>query len=347
MDAPQVFLDPMTPPPACEQRSAATLAEAFALGRLYELCWWHTQTPSDPDVGERLDAASEEFASLSSRSDLDRRFLLGLGRPCGVFPPVCAGLPSIAWTIPDAVANDSWNSATSAWTSTPDAPPIVPTQPYQIRELTDFPHDTHVLSILDPRHAACATTAEALRSQAQDLERLRAVVPAPDRYAALVRLRAWYATTSSVAYARLAPDHYRDWRPELPLPRRYELIVPEVAYRGATALSHRVLCMRMAAHAFGEQFEQALHTAPAGADLGEHVLSCLVSSLESASRSNGRVLDALNQALADSAGVATEGCVLMQVHRTPQDDHPRLAVIPVQDASAATVLRNSETGPQL
>ncbi len=342
MDAPLTSPD-LSPTPGQELRTAATLAEAFALGRLFEARRLHAQAPGDLDLSELLDATRREFVQLSGRSDADRRYLEALGLPTAIHPPLAYGLPSIAWEIPDTMANDSWSRAAAQWDSLADAPPIIPAQPFLIRDLADFPAGTRVLPLLEPRHAACATAAEALRSQSQDLQRVGAVVAAEDLYAALLRLRAWYDTTSSIAYGRLAPDHYRDWRPELALPLHYEQIALEVARRGATALSHRVLTVRMASHCFAEQFELALQATPAGAEPGQHILARLVSVLEVATASNARVLQAFNLALAEAAGVSTQGCVLMEVHRTPQDDQPRLAIIPAGANEVVDLLRNGGT----
>lgn len=329
--------------PGVEQRTVATLAEAFALGRLFEARTLHAQTPSDTDLADLLETTCRDFVRLTARSDSDRRYLEALGLPSAVHPPLAFGLPSVAWTIPDTVANDSWSRASLQWDSLPDAPPIVPTQPFQVRDLGDFPPGTRVLAISEPRHAACATTADALRSQSQDLDRLHSVAQPGELYASLLRLRAWYTTTTNIAYGRLAQDHYRDWRPELALPLRYELISAEVARRGATSLSHRVLAMRMASHAFGEQFELALRAVPPRGDAGAYVLAHLVSVLESAIASNARVLQAFNLALAESSSVSTAGCVLMEVHRTPQDDQPRLAVIPDVGSDVSDLTQNGRT----
>lgn len=343
MDAPRTS-DSLTPPLPLEHRTAATLAEAFALGRLFEAHRLHLQAPSDHDLLELLEQTRRDFVLASARSDVDHRYLEALGVPAAIHPPQAYGLPSVAWKIPETMATDSWTRATQQWESLPDAPPIIPTQPFLVRDLADFPAGTRVLAITEPRHAASATTAEALRSQAEDLTRLPAVVEPADRYEALLRLRAWYAATTSIAHSRLAADHYRDWRPELALPLRYEQIAPEVARLGATALSYRVLTMRMASHCFAEHFELALQATPVGTDPGAHILAHLVSALESAMASNARVLDAFNLALAQAAGVPTAGCVLMEVHRTRQDDQPRLAVIPADAGAVVDLLRIGETG---
>lgn len=342
MDAPLTAPD-LSSSPGHEIRTAATLAEAFALGRLFEARRLHAQAPSDLDAAERLDATCREFIQLTGRSEADRRYLEALGAPSAIHPPLAYGVPSIAWEIPHTMANDSWSRAAAQWDALADAPPIIPTQPFLIRDLGDFPPGTRVLPLLEPRHAACATAAEALRSQSQDLERLQAVVPPDELYASLLWLRAWYDTTSSIAYGRLAPDHYRDWRPELALPLHYEQVAQEVARRGATALSHRVLTVRMASHCFAEHFELALQGTPAGVDPGQHILTRLVSVLEAASASNARVLQAFNLSLAEASGVPTAGCVLMEVHRTPQDDQPRLAIIPAGANEVVDLLRNGGT----
>lgn len=327
-----------------EQRVPATLAEAFALGRLYEAHHLHLQSPSDLDLAELLDATRRDFVRLSGRSDADRRYLEQLGVPVAITPPLSTGLPSVSWRIPDTMANDSWSRASQQWESLPDAPPIIPAQPFLVRDLADFPLGTRVLPLTEPRHAAYATAADALRCQAQDLERLQAVVPPEELYAATLRLRAWYDTTSSIAHARLAQDHYRDWRPELPLPVRYEQIPYEVARLGATALSHRVLTVRMASHCFADQFERALQDAPAVADVGRYILARLVSVLEAAIAFNARMLEAFNLAHAQAAGLPTAGCVFMEVHRTPNDDQPRLAVIPPGAGEVIDLAKNGGTG---
>lgn len=329
-DAPE----PLPPASPTEHRPAATLAQAFALGRLHVLLLLSRLEGAISN--EQVHAAYSDYIRSAARNEAELRLLEQLGLPDVVDPPADTTPPFASWTLPDAVANDTWGQPPIKPLDAPDEPAIVPSQPFLPRDLGSFPEGTVSYPILDPRHAAIACLAELLRCQAQDLQRLTASTTDAQRYRALVVLRAWYTAVADAAFMRLPQDQLLDWTREIPLPLRYELIPVVVHRRAATAMAQRVLTVRLATHCFALEFERAISLATRNPD--QTVETLLADRLERLASNNASLLRAFNLNLVSDAKSAVPGSQLMVVHRSLQEDRPLLLSVPEQAVASVTSL---------